>query len=474
MKKMRLFSISRHLIGVIALGVFSPWVIASSALPIEVEKALMAQQIDRSQLAVHVVDLERSESILSWQADKSVVPASSVKIVTTLAALETLGPAFQWKTGFYHDGTIQKGVLKGNLYFVGGGDPRYVAEHLWRDVHTLKALGIRQIAGDIVVDRSLFSASQSPSSFDGQNHRPYNLGADAALFNFNSVVIRFMPDEQAGVAHVSALPLQTGIQLPKTVPMAAGWCPGWRNQLKADVTNPLKPMFKGTFVKGCGERQLTYVVKDRDAYLSRSFAAQMKEAGIVWKGKVKSGLKAAKAKRLFESASDDLATTVRLTNKFSNNILARHLFLSLALPQKASGVDYVDARAVMDRWLEDQVGLAPRMITVDNGSGLSRDSQVTAKAMTQVLAYGARSPWSYEWISSFPIAGHDGTMKRRPMREGSAHMKTGLLSGVKTMAGIVQGENGRRYAVFASLEGKNVSQGDAILDAITHWIGAQK
>ena len=154
--------------------------------------------------------------------------------------------------------------------------------------------------------------------------------------------------------------------------------------------------------------------------------------------------------------------------------MARHLFLSLALPQKASGVDYVDARAVMDRWLEDQVGLAPRMITVDNGSGLSRDSQVTAKAMTQVLAYGARSPWSHEWISSFPIAGHDGTMKRRPMREGSAHMKTGLLSGVKTMAGIVQGENGRRYAVFASLEGKNVSQGDAILDAITHWIGAQK
>ena len=76
MKKMRLFSISRHLIGVIALGVFSPWVIASSALPIEVEKALMAQQIDRSQLAVHVVDLERSESILAWQADKSVVPAS--------------------------------------------------------------------------------------------------------------------------------------------------------------------------------------------------------------------------------------------------------------------------------------------------------------------------------------------------------------------------------------------------------------
>ena len=473
MKKMRLFSIFRHLIGVMALGVFSPWACASSSLPIDVEKSLTARQINREQLAVNVVDLDRSETILAWRADKSVVPASSVKIVTTLAALETLGPAFQWKTGFYHDGTIQKGVLKGNLYFVGGGDPRYVAEHLWRDVHTLKAMGIRQITGDIVVDRSLFATSQASAAIDGQNHRSYNLGADAALFNFNSVVIRFIPDERAGIAHVSALPLQTGIQLPKTVPLAAGWCSGWRSQLKADVSNPLKPTFKGTFVKGCGERQLTYVVSDREAYLSRSFSAQMKEAGIVWKGKVKSGLKTAKANMLFESASDDLATTVRLTNKFSNNILARHLFLSLALPQKASGVDYVDARAVMDRWLVDKVGIAPHTIIVDNGSGLSRESQVTAGAMTKVLAYGARSPWSHEWISSFPIAGLDGTMKRRPMLEGSAHMKTGLLSGVKTMAGIVQADSGRRYAVFASLEGKNASQGDAVLDAILHWIASQ-
>lgn len=469
MKKIQLFSFSRLLIGVASACAMTSVAWGSNGLPMEIEKTLSALEIHRNQFAVNVIDLEHSKSVLAWQADKPVIPASSVKIVTTLAALETLGPAFQWKTGFYHDGTIQKGVLKGNLYFVGGGDPRYVAEHLWRDVHTLKAMGIRKITGNLIVDRTLF-ASTSDSSFDGQTHRPYNLDADAALFNFNSVVIRFIPDEAAGVAHVSALPLQTGIRLPKTVALASGWCRGWRNQLKADVSDPLRPTFKGTFVKGCGERNLTYVVKDRDSYLARSFAAQMKEAGIAWNGHVKAGIKSAKAVKLFESASDDVATTVRLTNKFSNNILARHLFLSLAMPQKTSNIRYEDARGVMEHWLVQKVGLAPHTITVDNGSGLSRQSQVTANAMTKVLAYGARSPWSHEWIASFPIAGFDGTMKHRPLNGGVAHMKTGLLNGVKTMAGIVQATNGRRYAVFASLEGKNVSKGDEVLDAVTRWI----
>ena len=466
---MRRFSISCLLNGILGALATSTIAMAASDLPVEVQKALSGLGIDRQQLAVSVLDLGTSKSVLAWQADKTVLPASSVKIVTTLAALETLGPAFQWKTGFYHDGTIQKGVLKGNLYFVGGGDPRYVAEHLWRDTHSLKAMGIRQITGNVIVDRSLFVSAQA-KSFDGQTHRPYNLGADAALFNFNSVVVRFIPDEAAGVAHVSAMPLQTGLQLPKTVPLASGWCRGWRNQLKADVSNPLKPTFKGTFVKGCGERSLTYVVNDRNAYLSRSFAAQMKQAGIVWKGKVVDGAKNVKAVKLFDSASDDLATTVRLTNKFSNNILARHLFLSLALPQKSTAIDYEDARAVMQRWLTDRVGLEAGVITVDNGSGLSHQSQVTASAMTSLLAYGARSAWSHEWVASFPVAGLDGTMKHRPLSDGSAHMKTGLLSGVKTMAGIVQAPKGARYAVFASLEGKNVAQGDEVLDAIMHWI----
>ena len=443
--------------------------LGADSLPAEIQKLMTALEINRNQLAISVVDLAKAENVLAWQVDKPVSPASSVKIVTTLAALETLGPAFHWKTGFYHDGVIQKGVLKGNLYFVGGGDPRYVAEHLWRDMHTLKAMGIRQITGNIIVDRSLFATSPKVN-FDGQTHRPYNLGADAALFNFNSAVIRFIPDEKAGVAHVSALPLQTGIQLPKTVPLGSGWCRGWRNQLKVDVSNPLKPTFKGTFVKGCGERQLTYVFNDRNDYLARSFGAQMKEVGIVWKGKVKDGARSAKAVKLFESASDDLATTVRLTNKFSNNILARHLFLSLALPQKAEAITYEDARRVMQQWLIERVGLEAGSITVDNGSGLSKESQVTASAMTRVLAYGNNSPWSHEWIASFPIAGLDGTMKHRPMAGGFAHMKTGLLNGVKTMAGIVQSEDGTRHAVFASLEGKNVSRGDEILDAILHWI----
>ena len=168
---MQLFSFSRLLIGVASACAMTSVAWGSNGLPMEIEKTLSALEIHRNQFAVNVIDLEHSKSVLAWQADKPVIPASSVKIVTTLAALETLGPAFQWKTGFYHDGTIQKGVLKGNLYFVGGGDPRYVAEHLWRDVHTLKAMGIRKITGNLIVDRTLF-ASTSDSSFDGQTHRP--------------------------------------------------------------------------------------------------------------------------------------------------------------------------------------------------------------------------------------------------------------------------------------------------------------
>lgn len=445
---------------------------AGMPLPESVQSALKDAKIAADQLAVSVVSLDNRQTVLQWQDQKTVLPASSIKIVTTLAALETLGPAFQWETGFYYDGTIKNGILNGQLYFVGGGDPRYVAEHLWRDVQTLKAHGIRQIHGDIIIDRSLF-AEGAQTSFDGQSHRPYNLGADAALINFNSVVIRFIPDDTKGVAHLFALPLQKGLQLPKTIPLASGWCSGWRTQLKANVNDPLRPTFKGTFVKGCGERSFTYVVKDRDAFLKRTFAAQLQEVGVLWKGTVRSAQKPKNVKPLFVSHSDDLATIVRLTNKYSNNILARHLFLSLALPQKTSSIDYSDARAVIGQWLQNRVGLDAKDVYVDNGSGLSRESTVTAKAMTDVLDYGYRSPYAHEWIASFPIAGVDGTMKARSLKKGSAHIKTGLISGAKTIAGIVQTHSGQRMAIFASLQGQNVANGNAVLDALIEWTASQ-
>ncbi|MBN9339235.1 MAG: D-alanyl-D-alanine carboxypeptidase, partial [Comamonadaceae bacterium] len=229
------------------------------ALPPEVQAALAAARLPPEALAVVVADADapRKPPRLAWRAQVPMNPASVMKLVTTFAALEQLGPAYTWQTPVYLEGALQGGTLQGNVYIQGRGDPKLVVERLWLLLRRLQAQGVQAIAGDIVLDRSAFSpGAHDPAAFDGEPSRPYNVAPDALLVNYQAIVLTFVPDSAAGVARVSYEPPLAGMQLQASVPLAAPGtaCGDWRQGLRAELGEATRIAFAGVFPAACGER----------------------------------------------------------------------------------------------------------------------------------------------------------------------------------------------------------------------------
>ena len=445
---------------------------AQNYLPPTVKDALQSAELSVSQMAASVRPLDGGALRLNWRDRVKVVPASTEKMVTTLAALELLGPNWRWKTSFYYDGNISAGELHGALFIKGGGDPKYVLENLWRDLSRLKSLGINRIDGDIVIDRSYFEKDYQDPEFQEDWDRPYTAPADAALLNYQSISMTISPKKEEKIALLTATPQLQKLQLPASVSISdQKGCVRWRESLEMDVDNPWRPEFDGALPSGCEEKVLSYFVSDADDYWQTYLETLTSQVGLAWNGNVRSGQVPPSAVSLFDVWSDDLGSLVKLTNKFSNNVLAKHLFLTLsvkAYPEIPAG--YAHARSVLSDWLRTNVKISPAEIQLDNGSGLSRKSRVTAAAMTQLIVYGWKSPRMPEWISSFPISGVDGTMKKRLVAPGYGYIKTGLMNNVKSAGGMIQARSAKRYAVFAAVQGQNATKTDAPIDRLIEWI----
>ena len=190
-------------------------------LPPEVDAALVRAKVPREAVTLLVADADAVQPPrLAWRSQVPVNPASIMKLVTTYAGLDLLGPAFTWATPVYVDGPIRNGVLQGNLYIQGQGDPKLVIERLWLLLRRVQGLGIQTIEGDIVLDRSAFEAIDAdPNAFDGEGLRPYNASPDALLVNFKSVVMTFVPNRGAATAQVSFEPPLAGVAMQPTVPL---------------------------------------------------------------------------------------------------------------------------------------------------------------------------------------------------------------------------------------------------------------
>lgn len=155
----------------------------NTVLPAKVQQALKNSKIESSALSLVMLPMSGTDIPTIFNADVSVNPASTMKLVTTYAALELLGPTHQWKTEFYTDGPLRNGVLQGNLYLKGGGDPKLNMEKLWLLMRDLRANGVKQITGDLVLDRSHFVQPQLAAfNDDGKDDsKPFLVGPDALL-----------------------------------------------------------------------------------------------------------------------------------------------------------------------------------------------------------------------------------------------------------------------------------------------------
>ena len=467
---------------IVAIGAASA---LAQNLPPEVEAALLKAKVPREAVTMLVMDAEgKNPPRLSYRAQVAMNPASVMKLVTTYAALDLLGPAFTWNTPVFVEGAVRDGTLYGNLFIKGAGDPKLVAERLWLLLRRVQGLGVRTISGDMVLDHSAFAVGGAEAGdFDGEPLRPYNVAPDALLLNFKSVVMTFVPDRTLNTAQVQFDPPLAGVATQSSVPLSAGDCGDYRSALRADFSDPARIRFGGSYPAACQEKVWPVAYGDPRSYAARAVEGMWLEMGGKLGGTVRGGKLPTPAGAVlspaFEVVSPALAEVIRDINKYSNNVMAQQLFLTLSLPPRGVGngglagrgeaASFEASREVVRRWWQERIG-GGEVPVLDNGSGLSRAERISAQALARMLQIAYLSPQMPELMSSLPVAGVDGTMRRNRSRAlGSAHLKTGSLRDVAAIAGYVHATSGKRYVLVAIANHANAGAVRPALDALLDW-----
>ncbi len=461
--------------------------VQAQGLPPEVDAALARAKIPREAMAVLLVDAQgQAAPRVNHRAGVPMNPASTIKLVTTFAALELLGPGYTWSTPVFVDGAVRDGTLYGNLTIQGQGDPRLVLERLWLLLRRVQGLGIHTIAGDIILDNTAFAVPAiDPSAFDGEPLRPYNAAPDALLLNFKSVVMTFVPEPGGAVARVQFDPPLAGVQLQTTVTLLAGECPDYRSALRADFSDPKAIRFAGGYAQSCGEKVWPVAYADPKTYATRAVQGLWQEMGGKLNGSVRMGslpgTMAAAYKPVFELRSAPLAEIVRDINKYSNNVMAQQVYLTLGRvltpPAPVAGIadavttpgSFEASHKVVQRWWTERLG-TDDMPVLENGSGLSRNERISANGLGRLLQAAYTSPLMPELMGSLPINGVDGTLRRAKTRSnGYAHLKTGSLNEVVAVAGYVHAPAGKRYVLVAIVNHPNARAARPAIDAMVDW-----
>jgi D-alanyl-D-alanine carboxypeptidase/D-alanyl-D-alanine-endopeptidase (penicillin-binding protein 4) len=259
----------------------------------------------------------------------------------------------------------------------------------------------------------------------------------------------------------------------RSVALAPGPCEDWRGALKAQPASPAEGgwRFAGAYPAACGEQAWPLADPDPAGHGARLVGAAWRELGGRLQGRVREGRLPAAARAAFELRSPPLAEIVRDINKFSNNVMAQQLFLTLALQrQPGQPASAEAARETLRRWVAERIGEpGPGELVIDNGSGLSRQARVTAQWLAHLLQHAWSSPVMPELVSSLPVSGLDGTLRRSRASPGRAHLKTGSLRDVAGLAGYVLGDDGRRLVFVAIVHHPNATAARPALDALVQW-----
>jgi len=447
-----------------------------SRLPPPVAAALANAGIPDSSVGIFVQDVQTAQAVVAVGEDRALNPASTIKLLTTFAALDQLGPAYQWATEIYADGALTGDVLNGNLVLKGYGDPRLTLENFWLMLRNLRARGVREIRGDLVLDRSYFAREDAdPAEFDNEPTRPYNTPPDALLVNFKALRLQFLPDAERQVLKIIAEPALPQVQILNNITLDNERCDDWVGRLKLTAVGDragARLLFSGNYSAACGEKERNYSVLGHPQYVHGLFTLLWRELGGSFSGGVRDGTAPPGVRLLLSQQTQSLAEIARDINKYSNNVMARQLFLTLgaiALGPPASNEK--SARAIR-QWLASRSLLIPEL-ALENGSGLSRIERISAKSLAQLLLVAQRSSVMPEFAASLPLVAVDGTMKKRLAGAdvaGQAHIKTGSLTGVRAIAGYVLDAKGRTMVVVCIINHAKAQSAPAVQDALLNWV----
>lgn len=460
---------------VLAMLVFSA--LAQAELPSTVVDALKKMGIPQTSVAVYVQPVDAATPTITHNADKSLNPASVMKLVTTYVALDLLTPAYRWKTEVYRDSSLENGVLNGNLIIKGYGDPSFKAQEFWRLLMSLQQAGIKEIKGDLVIDKSYFANHIGNNNFDSEKWRAYNALPSAFLVNGRSSSFKFLATE--GSVNVNQEFELPEVQIINQMKLSNAGCGDWRSRFGYTVKQTEHASivtFTGSFSPDCGERYLELSVLNDEKYAFYTFKKLWRELGGVFNGRLKVQEVPIEASKILEQTSEPLGYVIRDINKWSNNLMARQLLLTLAAEKIGLPATEAKGEAAITAWLA-QKNLKFDELVVENGSGLSRIERISAQHLGQLLVSAYDSAVMPEFMASFPIAGLDGTAQKRlnsSQVEGRAHLKTGSIDGVSAIAGYVLDSQNKRHALVMLVNDKKAGASKYAQDVLIEWVFNKK
>jgi len=451
---------------------------AGAQLPPPVQRVLDGHTIPAEDVSVLVQPVAGGQPVLSHLVGVPRNPASTIKTLTTWAALDTLGPTYYWPTEVYFLGDFADGMLDGDLALKGYGDPYLVTEELWKLLRALRRTGLDDVQGALVLDDTHFApVDEHPGTFDGQPYRTYNVAPNALLVNFKAVRFQFLPDHANAAVRISADPSPSNLDIDNRLKLVDGPCRGYQAGIAfdlADFPTGRRAVFSGNFPAACAPYALSRTVLEHDSFIYGVYRSLWAELG----GRHRGGFRRDSVPQAVEPAltwrSRPLAEIIRSVNKFSNNVMTRQLLQTLGTERDGPQASAAAGIAAIYDYLDAQ-GIASDSLVIDNGAGLSRATRISAEALAGVLVTAARSPLAPEFLASLSLGGLDGTTRGRfnghPVT-GRMHVKTGRLDHVSALAGFVHARSGVDYAVVVMVNSPEAHRGPGseLQEALVRWV----
>ena len=449
---------------------------ASDNLPKEISQALAKSNIPTSSVSIEAINLSNSKNLLSLNPSTPRNPASVIKLLTTLAALEILGPSYTWQTRYFVDGSLKQGTLNGNLILQGGGDPFLTLDNFWLQLVGLSARGLKRIEGDLVIDTHFFDLPiVDRGAFDGQSTRLYNVGPYTALTNFSATTFTLYPTSEG--VKVFSNPAMDNLLIINKLKAVRSNCvsmeSGWSWSLSEHEGNQVA-QFSGNYNVNCGQYSISRSIYDNKDYTFNLFKTLWHASGNEIKGQLREYQTPERAIEIAEFPSLPLSDIITSINKYSNNVMARQLLLTIGAEVHEQPGTIQKGVLGIQNWL-NEVALNMPELVIENGSGLSRQTRISANSLSNLLKHAWLSQYQPEFLSSLSLAAMDGTMRKRlndSVLEGKARIKTGLINGVRSMAGYLRGQNNQLYSVVMMIDSSrvNYSNGNVIQDALLTWL----
>ena len=452
----------------------------SGFFPEGVQLVIDGHNLPASSFSFLVQEVGADTPLLAHNASTPFNPASAIKTLTTLAALEELGPAFTWNTELYALGPIDNGVLQGDLLMKGGGDPFLVEEQLRNMLKALQRAGVEHVTGDLILDGSYFDPTvEDSANIDNQNGRTYNTDPNAVISNFQAVTFYFYPHPDGRTVLINTDPQLPNLRITNRLRQVDRPCNGYQRGVSFNINHEdvSEVIFEGQFPTRCSQYQMTREVLDAPAYTFGLFMQLWRELGGRLDGGMITGTVPETLEPILVWNSLPMSDVIKSINKFSNNLMTRHLLLTLGAETLGPPATVSKGIEAVRFYLEDN-NMDSTQLFMSNGAGLSRDTRITTNLLNTILRNAWSSPYMPEYVASLPINGVDGTVRQRLRgrnMSGRMHIKTGTLDEVSAIAGYVYSNSNKVYAVTGIINHELADRGPGVelMDALLSWVYQQ-